>query len=401
MTEPLYFDDPLTLEFTAQVSECRPLQGGRFGLLLPRTYFYPTSGGQEHDTGFIGTARILEVIKDDDHILHITDHPLPPGEYPARIDRERRLRAMQHHTAQHILSAAFLEVAGIDSLSANINGYTPSTIDLDVGEAPPETLRRAETLANRIFFENRAVKTYHITQDEIARLPVRKPPKVSERIRIVEVEGFDYTPCGGTHCPSTGMVGLLKIVKTGRVNQKLRVHFVAGYQALDYFSRYQDVTQQAAALLETGWEGLPAALTRRLEQFQALQSDLETLRARLLAAEADQLAASALITDSPSGKAMRLVTASFRGRPAAELRALALELRKKSALAALLASYEGGKLSLVAACAPDTGLDARVLLQKHLAPLNLRGGGDASLAQGGGNVDEKRFESFLTDASKL
>lgn len=392
MTEPLYFDDPLTLEFTAQVTECRPLEGDRFGLLLPRTYFYPTGGGQEHDTGFIGAARIVEVVKDNDDILHIADQPLPPGDYPARIDRERRIRAMQHHTAQHILSASFLEAAGIDSLSANINGYTPSTIDLEVGEAPRETLRRAEDLANRIFFENRAVKTYHVAQDEIARLPVRKPPKVGGLVRVVEVEGFDYTPCGGTHCPNTGMVGILKIVKTERVNQKLRIHFVAGYQALDYFDRYQDVAHQAAALLETGWDGIPAALERKLDQLQAFQADLETLRARLLAAEADQLAASALTVGS-----LRLVIAAFRARPAAELRGLALALRNMPGLVGLLASYEGGKLSLVVACAPDIGLDARDLLQKHLAPLGLRGGGDRSLAQGGGTVDEKAFEGLFAN----
>ncbi|MFZ5908749.1 MAG: DHHA1 domain-containing protein [Chloroflexota bacterium] len=396
MTEQLYFDDPLTLEFTAQVSECRPLEAGRFGLILPRTYFYPTSGGQEHDTGFIGAARILDVTKENGDILHVAGQSIPPGDYPARIDRERRIRAMQHHTAQHILSASFLEAAGIDSLSANINGYTPSTIDLEVGEAAPETLRRAEAFANRIFFENRAVKTWRVTQDEIARLPVRKPPRVSGLIRVVEVEDFDYTPCGGTHCPNTGMVGILKIVKTERVNQKLRVHFVAGYQALDYFDLYQDVTHQAAALLETGLDGIPAALERKLDQLKAAQSDLETLRARLLAAEADRLAASAERLGS-----LRLVTAAFRARPAAELRGLALELRDMPGLVGLLAGYDGGKLSLVVACAPDTGLDARALLQKHLAPLGLRGGGDRSLAQGGGSVDEMTFERLLAGMAKL
>ncbi len=392
MTEQLYFDDPLTLEFTAQVNECRPLQAGRFGLVLPRTYFYPTSGGQEHDTGFIGAARILEVVKDDGDILHIADRPLPPGDYPARIERERRQRAMQHHTAQHILSASFLEAAGIDSLSANINGYTPSTIDLEVGQASPETLRRAEALANRILFENRPVKTYHVTQDEIARLPVRKPPKVSGLIRVVEVEGFDYTPCGGTHCLNTGMVGILRIVKTERVNQKLRVHFVAGYQALDYFDLYRDAVQQAAALLETGWEDVPAALTRKLAQLKAAQADLETLRARLLAAEADQLAASAERLGP-----LRLVTASFRARPAAELRALSLALRNQPGLVGLLAGYEDGKLSLTVACAPDSGLDARDLLRRHLAPLGLRGGGDPSVAQGGGTVNEKAFDEIFSN----
>ncbi|MBN1454099.1 MAG: hypothetical protein JW963_23990 [Anaerolineales bacterium] len=392
MTEQLYFDDPLTLEFTAQVAASRPLDGGRFGLILPRTYFYPTSGGQEHDTGSIGEACVLDVYKDNGDILHVTDKALTPGEYPARIDRERRIRAMQHHTAQHILSAAFLEVADIDSLSANINGENPSTIDLEVGEVAPEILRRAEAFANDIFFENRSVKSYHVTQEEIARLPVRKPPKVSGLIRVVEVDGFDYTPCGGTHCPNTGMIGLLKIVKTERVNQKLRVHFVAGYQALDYFNAYQEAAQQAAALLETGLDGMPAVLERKLDQLKAAQTELETLRSGLLAAEADQLVASAQ-TVGP----LRLVTALFHDRPAADLRQLGAKLCNMSGMVAMLVSFDGKKLSMVAACAKDSGVDALDLLNKHLAPLGGRGGGDPILAQGGGVADESSLKDLFAN----
>jgi alanyl-tRNA synthetase len=392
MTDQLYFDAPLTLEFTAQVTESRPLDGGRFGLVLPRTYFYPTSGGQEHDTGSIGEARVLDVYKENGDIVHVTDKTLAPGDYPARIDRERRIRAMQHHTAQHILSASFLEVANIDSLSANINGDNPSTIDLEVGEVAPEILHRAEAFANNIFFENRPVKSYHVTQDEIARLPVRKPPKVSGLIRVVEVDGFDYTPCGGTHCPNTGMVGLLKIVKTERVNQKLRVHFVAGYQALDYFNAYQDVVQGVAALLETGLDGIPTVLERKLDQLKAAQAELETLHARLLAAEADQLAASAQRVGS-----LRLVTALFRDRSAADLRNLGMKLRNVPTLVAVLAAYDGQKLSMVVACAKDSGVDARDLLKGHLAPLSGRGGGDTSLAQGGGVADANAIDDLFKD----
>jgi alanyl-tRNA synthetase len=390
MTEQLYFDAPLTLEFTAQVTESRPLDGSRFGLILPRTYFYPTSGGQEHDTGFIGESRVLDVYKENGDILHVTDKAIAPGNYPARIDRERRIRAMQHHTAQHILSASFLEVADIDSLSANINGDNPSTIDLEVGEVAPEILRRAEEFANGIFFENRVVKSYYISDADVGSVPFRKPPKVSGRIRVVEVDGLDYTPCGGTHCPNTGMVGLLKIVKTERVNQKLRVHFVAGYQALYYFNVYQNAVQQAVALLETGLDGIPAVLERKLDQLKAAQTELETLHAELLAAEADQLAASAQ-TVGP----LRLVTALIHDRPAADLRNLGAKLRNMPALVAVLVSYDGQKLSMVVACAKDSGVDARNLLQKYLAPLNLRGGGDVSLAQGGGVADEEALEELF------
>jgi alanyl-tRNA synthetase len=392
MTEQLYFDDPLTLEFSAQVTECRPLDGGRFGLVLSRTYFYPTSGGQEHDTGSIGEARVIDVYKDDGVIIHVAEKALAPGEYPVRIDRDRRLRAMQHHTGQHILSASFLEVADIESVSANINGDSPSTIDLEVSEVDPETLRRAEDFANGILFENRAVKSYYVTDAEAPSIPFRKPPKVSGRIRVIEVDGFDYTPCGGTHCLNTGMVGLIKILRTERVNQKLRIHFVAGYQALDYFNAYQDVSQQAAALLETGVDGIPAILQRKLDQLKAAQAELESLRAGLLTAEADRLAASAQTVGS-----LRLVTALFRDRPASDLRQLGMKLRDMPGMVALLAAFDGGKLSLVAACARDSGLNARDLLNEHLDPFNGRGGGDASLAQGGGAAEESRLEDLFVN----
>jgi alanyl-tRNA synthetase len=394
MTEQLYFDDPLTFEFTAQVTECRPLNGGKFGLDLPRTYFYPTSGGQEHDTGYIGEARILDVYKYNSNILHVTDKALTPGEYPARIDRARRIRAMQHHTGQHILSASFLAVADIESISANINGDSPSTIDLEAGEVAPEILREAEQFANDILFENRIVKSYYVTDADVASIPFRKPPKVSGRIRVVEVDGFDYTPCGGTHCLNTGMVGLIKILKTERVNQKLRIHFVAGYQALDYFNTYQDVSQSAAALLETGLDSMPAILQRKLDQLKVAQTELETLRAGLLAAEADRLATSAQKVGS-----LRLVTALFRDRPGTDLRQLGIRLRDLPGIVALLAAFDGGKLSLVAACAKDSGIDARELLKEHLAPFNGRGGGDSSLAQGGGAAAESGLEVLFANTN--
>jgi alanyl-tRNA synthetase len=387
MTEQLYFDEPLTLEFTAQVTESRPLDGGRFGVVLPRTYFYPTSGGQEHDTGSIGDAYVIDVYKEDGTIVHVLDRELAPGTYPARIDRERRFRHMQHHTAQHILSASFLEVADIDSISANINGETPSTIDLEVDEVDPETLRQAEEFANGIFFENRAVKIYHVTQDEIKKLPVRKPPKVSGSIRVVEVDGFDFTPCGGTHCPNTGMVGLLKIVKTERVNQRVRVHFVAGYQALEYFQQVQSAAQGAALLLDSGLDAVVTSVERMQTHLKVTQNELDSLRGVVLGVEAEKLVAAAEAVGE-----LRLATALFENRPASELRSLADRLRQNTGMVAVLASYDGSKLSMVATRADGVDVDARELLNNHLIPIGGRGGGSPTLAQGGGAVNQSALE---------
>jgi len=395
MTQQLYFDDPFTLEFEAEVLESRPLDGGRCGVILPRTYFYPTSGGQKHDTGSIGDAQILDVYKDGDTIVHVLDREIPPGIYPAHIDRERRFRHMQHHTAQHILSALFLEVADIDSISANINGDTPSTIDLEVGTVDDETLRRAEAFANGIFFENRPVRSFYVTDADVPNLPFRKPPKVSGRIRVVEVDGpstgsgepFDLTPCGGTHVTQTGMIGMLKIVKAERVNQKLRVHFVAGWQALDFFQQVQSAAQGAALLLDSGLDGVVEAVERLQTQMKQMQSELDNLCGVVLGVEAEKLASTAEAVGE-----YRLVTALFENRPASELRSLVDKLRRKSGIVAVLASYDGEKLSLVAACADGVEVDARELLKYHLAPIGGRGGGSPTLAQGGGATNRSALE---------
>lgn len=396
MTDLLYHTHPLLLDFPAEVTETFPLPGGRFGALLRATAFYPTGGGQEHDTGSIGEAAVLDVYKDDDgRIVHVLDRELLPGTYPARVDAERRWRAMQHHTGQHLLSAVLLRLFDLESVSANINGDTPSTVDLAVEDVPAETLRRAEDEVNRIIFENRPVKTYFVDEAGVAALPLRKRPKVSGQIRIVEIEGYDYTPCGGTHCPATGSIGLLKIVRSERINHKLRLHFVAGWQALEAFRLLHESTRAAADLLSARPEDLPALTQKLLDQTASLRAENETLRLAALEAEARQLVQEA----EPVGR-LRLVTRLYTRRPAGELRALAGRLAAAEALVAVLASQEGEKLSLAVAAAPGSGADARDVLNRLLGPLGGRGGGDARLAQGGGHGDETQARLLFEQARR-
>ena len=391
-TEQLYFDDPHTFEFTAEITESHPLDGGRFGVVMPRTYFYPTSGGQEHDTGSIGDAQVVDVQKDGDTIVHILDRELAPGVHPAHIDGERRFSHMQHHTAQHILSASFLEVAKIDSISANINGDSPSTIDLAASEVNDETLRHAEAFANRILFENRAVKCFYITDDEVSEHAFRKPPKVSGRIRVVEVEGFDLTPCGGTHVTQTGAIGMVKIVKTERIRQSLRVHFVSGSRAFEYFQGVQSAAQGAALKLDTGVDDLVETVEKMQAQLRQIQSELDSLRGIVLGVESEKLAASADVVGE-----FRLVTKLFDNRPAAELRSLANRLRKEPGMVVVLATYDGVKLSMVAACSDGVRVDARELLNNHLAPIGGSGGGSSTLAQGGGATNRSALEILFNN----
>ena len=394
----LYQDDPLRLEFEAVVREQISLPDGRLGLVLERTYFYPTGGGQEHDTGSIGPARVLDVFKQGEPpvLVHVVDRPVPAGPLTAHIDAGRRLRAMQHHTAQHLLSQCFLRLFNLETLSANINVDTPSTVDFTFTELTPEQLRQAEDLANQVIYENREVKSYFVAPENISQVPLRRPPKVHENIRIIEIDGYDHSACGGTHVPQTGSIGVVKILRTERQNEKTRVHFIAGWQALEAFQAYQATLGSLAAQLNVGWPELPQAVTRQSEQLRAAQKELQTLRAERLDWEAHNLAEQA-----PQSGGRRLVVASFENRPVAELRSLAEHLKATPGMAAILAGYDGQKLSLVTVCAPQSGLEARQILQTLLAEVGGRGGGDAQIAQGGGSATPQQLQALLDHARRL
>src|SRR4030066_298575 len=226
----LYQEDPTILEFEAMLVENLTLQDGRRGVVLDQSYFYPTGGGQEHDMGVIGSARVVDVYKDENNLrlIHVVEGEVGLGPVKARIDAERRLRHMQHHTAQHLLTQSILRQTGYETVSANINGYSPSTLDLVATQISKSDLDQAELLANQIIYEDRSVTTYFVSPEELHTIPLRRPPKVTENIRIVEIDSYDYSPCGGTHVQRTGSIGLVKVLKAERQNDKLRVYFIAG-----------------------------------------------------------------------------------------------------------------------------------------------------------------------------
>jgi alanyl-tRNA synthetase len=215
---------------------------------------------------------------------------------------------------------------------------------------------------------------------------------VSGQIRVVEVEMFDYSACGGTHCPWTGMIGLIKILKTERKNKKLRLHFAAGTQALTYFQQYHQVLTDLGRHLSAGPGDLVGIVQQQASQLQTAQKELQTLQAELLAIEAQKLAGQA---EPIAGG--RLVTRLYQNRPAGDLRELAKLLQTEAELVALLAGYDGQKLALVVSCGPETACNAGELLAKHLAQIDGRGGGGPHLAQGGGEATPAQVEHFFAN----
>ncbi|MBI5034887.1 MAG: hypothetical protein HZB51_30550 [Chloroflexi bacterium] len=387
-TELAYQTDPFRWEFDAEIIEKTTLPDGRSGVVLPKTFFYPTGGGQEHDTGTLGDALVTDVLIDDaGTVVHVVDRDIMATTVHAKIDGGRRLAFMQHHSGQHLLSQAIVEALKLDTVSANINIDNPSTIDL---ETPLDLdVTPAENLANQILYCDLAIKSYFVDQAQIHTVSLRRPPKVSGQIRIVEIDGFDYSACGGTHCARTGMIGIVKVLRTERRAERLRIHFVCGERALKYFQSYQNIVTTVARQFDTGAEGIVQAVEKQKASTISMQKELEELRELKLILQAQQLVAQAENLES-----IKLITAAFRNRSPQDLRALAGQLQNEPSVVALLASYDGNKLSLVVSSA-DTHIRANDLIRKILAEIGGRGGGDAKLAQGGGAASEAQFAALF------
>jgi alanyl-tRNA synthetase len=394
----LHYKDPNMLEFEAGFKDKVLFPDGRVGVILDRTYFYPTGGGQDFDTGTIGKANVIDVYKDPESgmTVHILDEDVPERSITAKIDASRRLRHKQHHTAQHLLTQSFLQLYDVETVSAHINGYSSSYIDINVGKINKDQLDNAEDLANQIIYENRQVRTYFVSPDDIHRVPLRRPPSVQENIRIVEIDSYDYSACGGTHCDFTGVIGVVKILKSEFQNKKTRIHFVAGVQAMEYFRRYQDIVTELASEMSTHPSEVPRVFKHQIDQLKSTSKELKELRKSYTRFEAKELIGR--------GKQLgpyNFVQANYENKPIEDIRVLANELKISPNTIATLAAFDKNKIVLIVTCSEDTAIHADKLLNKLLSTIGGRGGGDKQIAQGGGTATRDQFINFFENTRSL
>ncbi len=283
MTTRLYYTDSMLRSFEATVVSC-DRRADRIEVVLDRTTFYPTSGGQPFDTGMLGSARVLDVIdREDGEIAHVVSEPLPIGvRITGEVDWPRRFDHMQQHTGQHILSAAFDRLCGVRTVSFHLGSET-STIDL-AREVTPAELAAAEATASRVVWDDRPVTVRFATAEEALQLPLRKESTRSGELRLVDVSTFDLSACGGTHVPRTGMVGLIAVSGWERFKGGSRIAFACGGRALASHRRLRDVTASLTRALSVGAGELPGAIER-------LQGEVRT-RARTARMLQEELAST-------------------------------------------------------------------------------------------------------------
>jgi alanyl-tRNA synthetase len=370
-TRRLYYDDAFDTEFTARVKSCEPAlvpfspvaKAPAWEVVLDRTAFYPTSGGQPHDLGKLGDANVIDVRDAEDEIIHTVDLPVELGEAKGCINWPRRFDHMQQHTGQHLLSAMFQERFGLPTVSFHL-GSELCTIDLRGPEPTEEILEGAERAANQIIFENRPVNVRYGTADQLSQLGVRKEVERDGILRAIEIESADLQPCGGTHVKSTGQIGMLLVRRCTKVRQDWRVEFVCGRRA-ERFAR-----RRLAEELKCAPEEVVAASERALTERDAHFKNVRVLLQRL--AETDAVAALQSTNVNASG--IRVVARVFGEDTQEEyLAQLASQLAKFEKTVALLARSASGHV--IFAQHPGAGKDLNALLKQTLQRFPGKGGG--------------------------
>jgi alanyl-tRNA synthetase len=384
MTNKLYLKDAYLLTCSSDVDEHTEVNG-QPGVILNQTVFYPTSGGQPHDTGTINDVNVIDVIEDENQqIVHLLEKPLAGHAVTCEIDWERRFDHMQQHTGQHVLSQALLILCNADTLSFHI-GDQRSTIDIDQSGPSSETLFSVEQHANQVIIENRDVLAHVVGKNEIHRYPVRKPPTVEENIRIIEIKAYDYSPCGGTHCSKTGEIGIIKISRYENYKGGTRIHFVCGFRALKDYQCKTEILKQLSRAMSCAAADLPQTITKMKDDLKILTKERDQLNNKLLDYEADSI-----FSEGNRQASIKLIKNIFSDRHQKEIMLLTKKIVEKYPNTVVLIGIKNkGNAQLLFQCSKNLHFDMGRLMKSACELIDGRGGGQPHQAQGGGPQVEK------------
>lgn len=393
-----YLSDPLTGDFTAKVTRVEDAGDGARKVWLDRTLFYPESGGQPDDRGTLGGFEVKAVSEEGSGVCHLVKGGLEAGdEINGHVDMARRFDHMQQHTGQHILSRVFVSLEGLMTVGFHM-GENASTIDLS-GTASEDILARAEREANAVVFQDLEVGARVVTRREYESgkdggddVRSRLPEGV-DSIRIVEIEDMDSSTCCGTHCLSTGMVGMIKITGTENVRGGTRVEFLCGGRALGDYCEKHGVLTALGASMSTDWRELGSITEKLVSENKSLRKERDALSRELAGYRAVEIG-------KPTGEAggYALVRRIFDSADAGEVREMATKI-KGSGENIILFGIVSPVPGLVFACNPAIGADMGAALREAAAVIGGRGGGGKDFAQGGGG-DPSKMEEALDAAEK-
>jgi alanyl-tRNA synthetase len=386
-TDKLYWADPFALAFEAERA-CRSTYGHKPSIVLERTLFYPEAGGQLADMGMLRVAgrelRVEDVQVDDAGDIH---HIVPAleseedvrGPATGSIDAARRRDHMAQHTAQHMLSRALVDAARAETVSARL-GATLCTIDVGRGDIPEAEVARAEDLVNDVIMNDVAVRALFPSAEELAAMKLRREPKVTSNIRVIDIDGFDLSPCGGTHCTRTGQIGSLRVAGVERYKGMVRVSFHAGQRALADARAAQAVVGGLAREFTCGPLDVQNAVAKLRADLKSRLDALSAARGELV----DLVARAALDANPPGTSGTTMIVLSRDHDDLGMLRTLAGRLSARDDVVAVCAAPDpsSGDLLVVVQRGAKAAFDCGRWLKESAARHGGRGGGRPERAEG-------------------
>ena len=281
-TKLLYYEDSSIREFDAQILKIK----GNY-VILDQTSFYPRGGGQEPDKGLIGDARVQEVIKQGDIVLHKVENLSSLSErimIKCKLDEARRESITKHHTATHILNSSARNTLGSwiwqNSAFKDVN-Y--GRLDITHHSAlNKEEVERIEKTANEIVMKNLDVNIKEYERGESEQkfsFRIYQGGVVpSNKVRIVNISDFDIEACGGTHVNRTGDIGLIKILKSERIQDGVvRLEFVAGQAAINHIKNQDRNVSFISQSLGSSKEKLTDSFKKHLDESEKLKTKIKIL----------------------------------------------------------------------------------------------------------------------------
>lgn len=396
MNQRAYYFDSYTVQFEATVIE-RLLIDGQPIVVLENSFFYPTSGGQPCDLGKLSKAAVIDVLirPEDGAVLHYLDRELAGDQVTATINWQRRFDHMQHHTGQHILSQAFIQVADAHTIGFHLSDASV-TIDLDKRKLSVEDIVDVELLANEIVWQNRPVIAREVAMDEAKKLPLRKiPPTQNGKLRLIDIQDFDLTACGGTHVARTGEVGLIKVIKQERRGEKQRIEFRCGKRALGDYREKHAIVVDLTTRLTTGGSELDAAVERLQDENKQARRQLKKQQAEL-----SRLEASNFINQASHVGETAIVMQVFSDRDPGQVKALSSQLIRHDNVIALL-GVSGKRSHLIFGRSAGAPGQMNSLLRSALSVLGSNsGGGSDAFAQGVGPAADDQLVQRAVEVAK-
>ncbi len=397
MTIKVYRENPYLRELQSNVMEKRYLDN-KFYIKLDRTIFYPhLSGGQPGDKGFINDIEVLESYEEGDDIVHVLLSNISGNKVTVVIDWENRIDIMQQHTGQHLLSAVFYKLFDGETVGFNV-GENYVYVDIAIPDFTDEDAQRVEVLANKIIQSNFQIKSYYVDNDKLDSLPLRKKPTVSSDIRIVEIDGFDYNPCGGTHLGYTGEIGIIKIRKWEKRNGNIRVEFLCGNRALNDYIWKNKYIREIGLLLTTKDREVLNMVNKLYLERENLQKDNRELRENLL-----KIKAESFLRDAQQRGELQFICMMHEDIDFKELTYIAGYLNSMEKIIQVHGLYNGDKAQFYVSRTKDINVDLNVIFKRIASQFEIKGGGSPAIVQGGAskadleNIAEKFTEEILKE----